>query len=408
MGDLPEDTTEQDVIEGLGYLGQILEVRLKKVAGTNKVGYGFVEFRDPSSAEAAMRSRQTVKGAIVKLQSANQPKARSSSTSVTPSSPSPYGYPPSPYGYPTYPYSYPYPPGYPYMTYPPYPHPSESSTTSSSTSTAAPQTNKDRNEIKTVFVGNLSESIDDHTIFHTFRPCGEIKAIRWLNEKSGKFRGCAFIEFFNEESASAAKHLSGMILMGRPIRVEFANHQTEGEKRSLMDINAPQIARPEGCTTMFVGNLVDGVSEETIRTIFGKCGTIKEVRWLRDKKTNRFKGCAFVDYVDPSSTIDAAKINGTEINGIPIRVDYSVSKKNDKKDSRVKLEDTSTKPSEDTEDEAPTINADVEATEKTEEGTGNTNELDHEEAVDLEGDGGDAETVNSNQENEEKKTIDSN
>lgn len=40
----------------------------------------------------------------------------------------------------------------------------------------------------TIFMGNLSEDINDNIVYRLFGPCGEIKQIRWLTDKqSGKF-----------------------------------------------------------------------------------------------------------------------------------------------------------------------------------------------------------------------------
>lgn len=77
-------------------------------------------------------------------------------------------------------------------------------------------------------------------------------------------------------------------------------------------------------STLFVGNLPDSVDDSTIINLFGPMGTVlKEIRWLHDKNTGRFKGCGFVEFYDENATAEAAKLNGTMVHGKPVRVDFS-------------------------------------------------------------------------------------
>jgi hypothetical protein len=41
---------------------------------------------------------------------------------------------------------------------------------------------------------------------------------------------------------------------------------------------------------VFIGNLSDDVTERDIREVFRRCGPIKEIRWLEDRKTGKFRG----------------------------------------------------------------------------------------------------------------------
>jgi len=74
-----------------------------------------------------------------------------------------------------------------------------------------------------LFIGNLSYDIDDDGISKFFSNVGaEMKSVRWLSHKdTGDFKGCGFIEFFNEEACSKAATLNGKHLLGRPIRIDW-------------------------------------------------------------------------------------------------------------------------------------------------------------------------------------------
>ena len=53
-----------------------------------------------------------------------------------------------------------------------------------------------------LFLGNLSWSIDEASIYKFFEGCGTISRIKW-HERDGQFSGKCFIDFDSVESASA-------------------------------------------------------------------------------------------------------------------------------------------------------------------------------------------------------------
>lgn len=75
-----------------------------------------------------------------------------------------------------------------------------------------------------LFMGNCSFEIDDETIIRFFGAIdAEVKAIRWLHHKdSGDFKGCGYAEFYTTEACEKAATLNGKTLMGRPIRLDWA------------------------------------------------------------------------------------------------------------------------------------------------------------------------------------------
>ncbi len=75
-----------------------------------------------------------------------------------------------------------------------------------------------------LFMGNLSFDIDDDTIVKFFANVdAEVKAVRWLHHKdSGDFKGCGYAEFWNTEACEKAATLNGKTLLGRPIRIDWA------------------------------------------------------------------------------------------------------------------------------------------------------------------------------------------
>jgi len=75
-----------------------------------------------------------------------------------------------------------------------------------------------------VFVGNLSFQIDEDTLREAFGECGEITQVRFAEDReTGQFKGFGHIEFASTESTDLAVKMTGTDIMGRSVRVDFAN-----------------------------------------------------------------------------------------------------------------------------------------------------------------------------------------
>ena len=81
--------------------------------------------------------------------------------------------------------------------------------------------------------------------------------------------------------------------------------------------------KPDGCNTVFCGNLPWDVEEETLRELFAGCGEITRVRFATNPETGEFKGFGHVEFADGDSTDEAVKFSGADVNGRAIRVDYA-------------------------------------------------------------------------------------
>jgi len=183
-----------------------------------------------------------------------------------------------------------------------------------------------------VFVGNLPFTIDDDQIRAVFKDVGgEIVDIHWVTDRqTGKFYGNGFLEFDSADAAAAAVAMGGTDVGGRPVRCDFAQPKGDrkaapggqtprGEKKAF---NArPPTPKPEGCTTVFLGNLSFQIDEDTVRKTFSDCGEISAIRWV--ERDGQFKGCGFVEFADSSATDAAVAKNGQDVLGRAMRVDYS-------------------------------------------------------------------------------------
>lgn len=78
---------------------------------------------------------------------------------------------------------------------------------------------------------------------------------------------------------------------------------------------------------LFVGNLAFSTSKEDLEAAFAVYGAVTEVRIPVDRDTGRVRGFAFVTMQDQSAAEKALALDGTDLNGRPIRVNVAQEKK---------------------------------------------------------------------------------
>eukprot|EP00466_Bigelowiella_natans_P015526 jgi/Bigna1/67515/fgenesh1_pg.4_\ len=133
-----------------------------------------------------------------------------------------------------------------------------------------------------VFISNLDYNIDETAVREFFSDCGDVRNIKW-SEKNGEFFCKGVVEFESADAAQKAVKKSGELLLGKELKAEISN-----PPRKRMTDN-----------TIFLGNLPFDVSEQEVRD-YAEDGSssIKGVRLVRDRTTQRFKGYAFIEFDD--------------------------------------------------------------------------------------------------------------
>jgi nucleolin len=176
-----------------------------------------------------------------------------------------------------------------------------------------------------MFIGNLSFKVTEELLKRHFASCGELVEIDFVKDKtSGKFYGTAFITFDTKDAAEIAMKMNGKDFLGRPVKMNYAPHRVVKSDSAVRKMPpAPKFYdRPEGCRTLFMGNLSFDVTEEQIREMFKKCGPMVAVRFLY-RDNNDFKGCAFVEFEHETSLSDALKLHSKPLAGRPVRLDFA-------------------------------------------------------------------------------------
>jgi len=156
-----------------------------------------------------------------------------------------------------------------------------------------------------VFISNLDYNIDETAVREFFSDCGDVRNIKW-SEKNGEFFCKGVVEFESADAAQKAVKKSGELLLGKELKAEISN-----PPRKRMTDN-----------TIFLGNLPFDVSEQEVRD-YAEDGSssIKGVRLVRDRTTQRFKGYAFIEFDDQIMAKKFVKSKfGTQLRGRPVRV----------------------------------------------------------------------------------------
>jgi len=83
--------------------------------------------------------------------------------------------------------------------------------------------------------------------------------------------------------------------------------------------------KPEGCTTVFLGNLSFDIDDTNVHDTFGSCGTIEKIRWV--EKEGRFAGFGFIQFAESDATDKAVALNGNDLLGRAMRVDYAADRR---------------------------------------------------------------------------------
>jgi nucleolin len=176
------------------------------------------------------------------------------------------------------------------------------------------------------FLGNLSYDIDDDQAKDFFKDCGTVTDLFWLQDKeTQKFFGAGFITFDTPEAQVAAVAKAGQELLGRPVKIEFAKpkaggNATPGKKEYP---KKEMSEKPDGCVQIFCGNLSYDLDDDATKAFFKDCGEIKAIRWLTDRDSGDFKGCGFIEFYDEAAVEKAALLNGQDLLGRQIRIDYA-------------------------------------------------------------------------------------
>ena len=78
---------------------------------------------------------------------------------------------------------------------------------------------------------------------------------------------------------------------------------------------------------LYVGNLSFNATEDELRELFGRHGSVDSVKVITDRETGRPRGFAFVEMSEPSAASDAIRaLDGTQLGGRALKVNEAQDK----------------------------------------------------------------------------------
>ncbi|CAJ1993067.1 DRBD9 / Double RNA binding domain protein 9 / NOP12 [Leishmania donovani] len=186
-------------------------------------------------------------------------------------------------------------------------------------------------DARTVFVGNLPNTIHKRDVEKIFKSCGSITAVRIrcqaleeLDEKhqnlgravrvlrgeikkDAKYSATAYVLFDSAKSIVSALEKNGLVFHNRHLVV------------TTMDVES-RAYPPE--TSIFLGNVAYNTTEEDVWSFFQEHGIadVKRVRLVRDRETGDCKGFGYVEFMHASSVQPAIETRGDKLNGRELRI----------------------------------------------------------------------------------------
>ncbi|KAI9167298.1 RNA-binding protein [Paramyrothecium foliicola] len=170
----------------------------------------------------------------------------------------------------------------------------------------------------TVYVANFPPSADDVYIRRLFNDCGSILSIRWPSLKVNSHRRFCYVSFRDREASARAVQKDGELLEGQYKLLAKYSNPTQKKNR--------EGAVAEG-REIHVSNLSRSVTEDELRAIFSKAGTIVRINVPRSL-AGKGRGIAYVEFDKKEAAEKAvADYNNANVRGQVVRVEVSKESK---------------------------------------------------------------------------------
>ncbi|KAL3371400.1 hypothetical protein AABB24_008109 [Solanum stoloniferum] len=179
-----------------------------------------------------------------------------------------------------------------------------------------------------VFIKNLDSSIDNKALQDTFGAFGTVLSCKVAVDSSGQSKGYGFVQFDQDEAAQKAiNRLNGMLINDKQV---YVGYFIRGQER-----------RGNVCdkfTNVYVKNLPESTSDEDLKKLFKKYGTITSALVMTDS-SGKSRGFGFVNFETWDAAASAVEeLNGHSLNDKVLYVGKAQKKSEREADLRTKFE----------------------------------------------------------------------
>lgn len=127
--------------------------------------------------------------------------------------------------------------------------------------------------------------------------------------------------------------------MGHHLRVDSSDGADRIAKRRSNEDTEMEVGGNDFNSTIFIGNLPFIAGEEEVRAHFADCGSIENVRIVRDPKTFLGKGIGYIMFTEKEACRQAVETkNASSFKGRELRVKKAVDPRRLEKKQRKKME----------------------------------------------------------------------
>ena len=146
-----------------------------------------------------------------------------------------------------------------------------------------------------IFIKNLDKDIDNKALYDTFAQFGNIVSAKVATDSQGQSKGYGFVQFDTAEAADGAiSKVNGMLMNDKQVYV--GPFQRRGERGG----------GPSTFNNVYVKNLHENVTEDMLREVFEKCGTLTSVVVMKDGE-GKSKGFGFVCFEESEAASKAVE-----------------------------------------------------------------------------------------------------
>ena len=188
---------------------------------------------------------------------------------------------------------------------------------------------KNGNNHKELFVGNLNFLTSENTLWKHFGKFGKVDDVKLVTDRqTGESKGIAFVAFSTrKEAINALENCKD--LDGRTLNLSWSNDKEGSRKHgnnnnvggNFKENQGNQLRKHSGpAYIIFVGNLGYRTTEETLKKFFSRAGNVLSVR-IAKHYDGRAKGFCHVDFDSQDAVNKAMAMSGQELDGREIRVD---------------------------------------------------------------------------------------
>ncbi|KAF8051340.1 hypothetical protein N665_1743s0002 [Sinapis alba] len=172
---------------------------------------------------------------------------------------------------------------------------------------------------RTVYVSDIDQSVTEEVLAGLFSSYGQVVDCRICGDPHSVLR-FAFVEFSDDQGASAALSVGGTMIGYYPVRVLPS-------KTAILPVNPTFLPRSEDeremCTrTIYCTNVDKNATEDDVKIFFeSACGEVTRIRLLGDQLHST--RIAFVEFAMAESAVAALNCSGVVLGSQPIRVSPS-------------------------------------------------------------------------------------